>query len=523
MEQTSDKGKEEDDWVFDDIFKTLGDFGRYQKIVYFYCSVIYVVTSSQLLGWVFVGAVPPHGCRSSPDEDAWNETESQCSSGGNQTTVGCELGYVWNNSTTGSSAVIEWDLVCDRAPLHATISAAPMFGYLFGGLLFGVMSDKFGRKPTFLAANTMLVASGLGCGLAPDYLSFTVLRGVIGAALAGAESACFVMGMELVGPSKRTLAGILCWFFETTGFLVAVTLAYLLNGYSWRTLQITYSLPGILFFSYIWLVPESLRWLVSHGRAEQARSLILKTAKINGVTITETEIEKALAKHEADESPKTYTMLDLFRHKNLFLKTCIIEVAWIVASAMYYVLLLDQTELSDSHFTGFLLTALIQLPGYVYVILTLERPLFGRKRSMFGFLVLSGICLLVHPMLAPKSITKVTVSMIGRFAANCSYTILNLYTAELYPTVVRGVGVGFSLVISRVGTILAPYILLIGTYYPLVFGFGALTAGALTLFLPETLGTTLPETIQDGEQIKLTLPCNQVKFGALAQDDETRN
>ena len=67
---------------------------------------------------------------------------------------------------------------------------------------------------------------------------YLIFRGVIGAALAGAESSSFVMAMELVGPSKRTLAGILCWFFETSGFLVAVTLAYALNGYSWRTLQV---------------------------------------------------------------------------------------------------------------------------------------------------------------------------------------------------------------------------------------------------------------------------------------------
>ena len=37
----------------------------------------------------------------------------------------------------------------------------------------------------------------------------------------------------------------------------------------------------------------------------------------------------------------------------------------------------------------------------------------------------------------------------NRFAANCSYTILNLYSAELFPTVVRGVGMGFTVVVSR--------------------------------------------------------------------------
>ena len=95
-----------------------------------------------------------------------------------------------------------------------------------------------------------------------------------------------------------------------------------------------------------------------------------------------------------------------------------------------------QSELSDNHFHGFIATALIQLPGYVYVILTLELPLFGRKRSMLGFLLLSGTCLVLVPFI-PGGPAKVATSMVGRFAANCSFTILNLYTTELYPTVVR--------------------------------------------------------------------------------------
>ena len=60
---------------------------------------------------------------------------------------------------------------------------------------------------------------------------------------------------------------------------------------------------------------------------------------------------------------------------------------------------------------------------------------------MLGFLLLSGTCLVVMPFVPSEDVTsgtiKKAVSMIGRFAANCSFTILNLYTTELYPTVVR--------------------------------------------------------------------------------------
>ena len=132
----------------------------------------------------------------------------------------------------------------------------------------------------------------------------------------------------------------------------------------------------------------------------------------------------------AEEEGKIYTAVDLFRlpvsdhHYNQYIpshitspsssssfqvlrcKTIILLVCWVTCASLYYVLLLDQSELSEvnnqhltleqsSHllsllfkenipcqdlYLGFLITAGVQLPGYVYVILTLERPMFGRKR-----------------------------------------------------------------------------------------------------------------------------------------------
>ena len=201
---------------------------------------------------------------------------------------------------------------------------------------------------------------------------------------------------------------------------------------------------------------------------------------------------------KSSQEGSTPTVIDLFRTYNLRIKTLVLAFTWIVCSALYYVLLLDQSELGSGLYLGFFITALVQLPGYCYVIFTLERPFFGRKRSMCAFLLLSGLCLCLHPNVDNPQLKKI-VSVFGRFCANCSYTILNLFSAEQFPTTVRGVGVGFTLVISRIGTILAPYILLLGPLSPIVFGTGAVMAGVASLVLPETLGKPLPETIADGE------------------------
>ena len=250
---------EKDKISFDDVLAILGEFGLYQKVSYFLFSLPYVFTSMQLLGWVFTGANLPHQCKLPPTKFVNSSACSLTFINGSETN--CIYGYEYDTTQIGDSVVKEWNLVCDDSKWKATVGAAPMVGYLFGGFIFGCLSDKIGRKPTFLISNALLLLAGLGTAMAPEYYSFTLGRALAGASIAGVEASCFVMGMELVGPSKRTQAGIICWFFETTGLLLTVTLAYGFS-YNWRLLQTLYSIPNVMFFVYIWIAPESIRFLL---------------------------------------------------------------------------------------------------------------------------------------------------------------------------------------------------------------------------------------------------------------------
>ena len=110
---------------FDDIFKVIGEFGSYQKVVYLLCSVTYVMTAMQLLGWVFIGAKTPVRCILPPEKnltkadlrysDFKENSSSSCSyiwNGRNVST--CDLGYLYDTSNIKHSAVMEWDLVCEN-------------------------------------------------------------------------------------------------------------------------------------------------------------------------------------------------------------------------------------------------------------------------------------------------------------------------------------------------------------------------------------------------------------------------
>lgn len=82
-----------------------------------------------------------------------------------------------------------------------------------------------------------------------------------------------------------------------------------------------------------------------------------------------------------------------------------------------------------------------------------------------------------------------------------------IFSTELFPTVVRGTAMGLLNQVGRCGSIAAPFLLMMGAqlglhsavFLPfLVFGVVAVLAGVLVLFLPETLGMAMPETLKVG-------------------------
>lgn len=186
---------------YDDVLPHLsrsGTFGKFQKKIYFLLCLPTIVCAFHKLAGVFLLDVPNHRCQldnelenptftlpekvwqaSFPYDDVRKEY-SKCefyrnTSGLDFETVRCSE-FVWDTSAVESSAVKSFELVCDRSKLRASADSMMMVGTLIGSYLFGDMSDKFGRKPTFMAALLFQVVFGLGAAIAPGFITYTVCR-----------------------------------------------------------------------------------------------------------------------------------------------------------------------------------------------------------------------------------------------------------------------------------------------------------------------------------------------------------
>lgn len=528
--------------AYEDLFKYIGDFGRYQKRIYFLLCLTAIPCGFHKLANVFLNSKPDHRCQlptelsnasyTLPDDqlrmayplDSTNKY-SKCerfdanftdeyfeSKIPTNKSIYCDS-YIYDDSKYKSSTVIEWTMVCSRAWLRATADALFMLGVLLGSIIFGQMSDNYGRKPVFFASLVLQVIFGVIAGIAPNYITFTLSRLIIGATTSGVFLVSYVLAMEMVGPSYRLFAGVAVMMFFSFGFILTAGFAYVFTD--WREFQIAITLPGLLFMCYYWFIPESARWLLSKNRKEEAIKVIEAVAKENKVIIPKEVLDNIDDdKKETIKNPnvKEPSLFDLFRYPNLRKKTLLIFLDWFVNSATYYGLSWNTSDLGGNDLVNFIISGAVEFPAYTFLLFTLNR--WGRRNILCGCMLVGGSVLLMTVAIPENhNYIVVILAMLGKMAITASYGTVYVFTTEQFPTPVRNVGLGASSMMARIGGILAPYILQLSDWWkplPLVvFGVLSFVSGLLSLYLPETLNKKLPETIEEGE-----------RFGKKSHNDE---
>uniref|UniRef100_A0A182T0M2 Major facilitator superfamily (MFS) profile domain-containing protein n=1 Tax=Anopheles maculatus TaxID=74869 RepID=A0A182T0M2_9DIPT len=520
--------------AYDDILQYLGGFGRYQRRIYVLLCLPAISCAFHKLAGVFLLAAPDYRCRLPyelenasyplPTErltlaypidtltgkfstcnylDA-NFTDDYWAGGTPAAGVRACHQWVYDRSKFESSTVTEWDMVCDRSWLRASADSLFMVGVMLGSIGFGYLSDKYGRKPIFFASLVLQVIFGVLAGIAPEFFTYTLARMVVGATTSGVFLVAYVIAMEMVGPSDRLYAGVVCMMFFSVGYMLTAGFAYFIHD--WRMLQIALTVPGILFLCYWLFIPESARWLLSNGRPAEAITLIEKVARCNKVTVPPEALEKLREEDKAQQQEDTNepkpSLLDIFKHPNLRRKAMLIFFDWFVNSLTYYGLSWNTNNLGGNPLLNFVISGAVEIPAYSFLLVTLNR--WGRRTILCGCMIFAGTMLLTT-MIVPASQQWliVVLAMLGKMAITSSYGTVYVFSAEQFPTVIRNVALGASSTSARVGGILAPYFNLLGDYWQplplLIFGALAFVGGVLSLLLPETHNQKLPETIADGE------------------------
>ncbi|XP_038678265.1 solute carrier family 22 member 15 isoform X2 [Scyliorhinus canicula] len=418
----------------------VGEFGRYQKqlTLTFVLLQIYVACQSVLI--VLVGAQPEYRINTLEVPSTHEELVKH---------------VVFEEDIT--SIVTEWYLIRQEAYKVNLAGSLFFVGLLIGNVLFGPLSDRFGRKPIFLTGLFFDVVFGFMTAVAPNYEVFAASRLLVGLVNGGMALVAFVLTQEFVGKSYWALTGSLTNLVFAIGIAAFSVIGYYIRD--WRTLAAVANCPGVVFFLLFITIPESPRWLYSQGRTQEAEEGLQYIAQRNGNEKIFVQLKPCAGTMRVGQP--AHGVMDLVRYPTLRWRTAILMYVW-----------------------------------------------SGRRKTMTAFLLFAGVAC-ISTMFLPRHLdfdmgfflNVTSFALCGKLAVSAAFNIVYVFTAELYPTVVRNAGLGICSMSCRIGGILAPFVPSLKTLNPsmpfIVFGIAGMSGGFLGLLLPETLNKPIAESIED--------------------------
>lgn len=207
---------------------------------------------------------------------------------------GLLFGYDWV-VIGGAKPFYELNFEITNSPaLQGWAMSSALIGCIFGAVISGVIADKLGRKKSLIIASILFTISALGTGWVDNFTPFIWYR-LIGGLGIGLASTLSPMYIAEIAPAKfrgrfvainqlTIVVGILA--AQIVNWLVAKPIADsatsidILNSWNgqtgWRIMFWAELIPSGLFFAFMFLVPESPRFLVKINKDEKASRILNK-------------------------------------------------------------------------------------------------------------------------------------------------------------------------------------------------------------------------------------------------------
>ena len=193
------------------------------------------------------------------------------------------LGWLFDSMDTGLIAFVlpvlakEWSL----SPAQVGwIGSIGLIGMALGAVLAGSLADRIGRKKVFTITVLLYSLSTGMCALSWSYESLLFFRFLVGFGLGGELPVAATLMSEYAPAHLRGRFIVLLESFWGLGWLVAACVAYLLiPKFGWQIAFIIGTLPALYVFLLRLHMPESVRFLISHKRIDEAKSIILNLEK----------------------------------------------------------------------------------------------------------------------------------------------------------------------------------------------------------------------------------------------------
>ncbi|GAA2862832.1 MFS transporter [Pseudonocardia halophobica] len=343
------------------------------------------------------------------------------------------------------------------------ITSATFVGMIVGGMVGGRLSDRYGRRPLILGGVVVMSAASLATAFAQNFETVALLRIVTGIGLQAMAGNVLVYASETLPAAFR---GRYSAIIVALGFLAVPVAAVLstvivpLSDDSWRWMYAIGALGAVVALTVGRRLPESVRWLVANGRIEEADRIV-----------TRLEAECVRRTGGALQAPIPSTAVRPMSLREVltrrFLGRLLIAAAGAIGviliqygfSSWIPVLLVERGYTQTQALTYSTALAVAGAIGAFSTYLYIDR--WQRKYVIAVIALLTACSVLVFGFTGSMPLFF-AIGLLGMACVNAVMSVMYAYLPELFPTGVRGVGVGSAHGAGRiagiVGSLIVPAI-----------------------------------------------------------------
>ena len=494
----------------------IGEWGPMQRAIMICLLIIYIVAPFNNIHIVFTAPNADFYCvDTDPKTNLQVNLTNSCKIGNQSDSPVCTK-FDHDRSFHLKTLVNTFDLVCDKAWYPSFAQSCHQFGYAVSGILLGIISDRYGRFFCAKLAITLEILAGFGQAFSPDIYVYFFTRFLVGVAGFSRFLNGHVLLAEWVGPKIRGKMSIIYEVGWLVGEMLLPWAYYFVPDYVTVQVAVT-CFEIIVFIGYIFVIKESPRWQMTHGRYEEAQATLKKAALEKGI-LSETEIDRRIQllkeytiREEEElkqQKMNKLSLLDFFKDPKLLKITVILCYSRFCLALIGYGSFLNIGNLGGSlHmnvFFGSISSVVSNIIMYFLIQRMDRRTLMQTGIVAKCFSLLGLLCCSFHDVLIPGRILFYNLSSIAGWL---TLITMYIYITEFFPTTMRQTAHGICSFFARVGSVIAPFVkeLTLATSLAVpvaLFVFLAATCAFLWIFLPDTTDIELPDTILQTKRVE---------------------
>lgn len=370
-----------------------------------------------------------------------------------------DLFEVFLGGVLGAVLTERWHLSTNEKSL---VIASAFAGMFIGAIVLGIAADRLGRRRMFLVNLGLYSLFSLLTAFSPDMGVFLALRFLGGVALGAELTLVDTYISEFVPRSRRGRS--VAWSY-TIGFLGVPVAAFLGGRFvadkhllidGWRWLLIFGSLGALIVWLLRRRLPESPRWLIERGQADEAEQIVADIEATARGPLPEPTAVPA--------EPVTHLTIAQTFTGNYRRRTVMLWIFQLLQTVGYYgfgslaPVVLTAKGFGVVQSLGFAALSFLGYPiGSALSIPIIER--IERKWLIVGSALAMGVCGLVFGF-APDPALIVTAGFLLTCASNIFSNGFHTYQAEIFPTSVRSSSISMPYSLSRLTSAVLPFIAL---------------------------------------------------------------